>query len=194
MAMREEVNEFLRSLSLFDMSLNQFLIRVVFAAILIIIGIILGKLVNKGIKKLIDKARVKEKTSESFFDLLGWVIQASIYIIFINIALTQLGIPQLTDWLTSILIIIPAFVGALILIGLGFAVAVYLKGIVEDSKIVGWKVLSIVFFYFILFIAIIYAIKTAFVSLDKQFVNTLIIILTAVISAAVAYYHIKKEK
>jgi len=194
MALGEEVRDFLRNLTLFDMSLNQFIIRIIFAIILIVVGIIVAKLVKKGIKKILEQVKVKEKAGGSFFNLLIWVIQASIWILFINLALTQLNIPQLTNWLTNILIIIPAFVGALILIGAGFAVAVYLRSVVEDSDVIGWRVLSMIMFYFVLLVTLIYALKSALISIDNQVSNIIIIILTAIIGAGVAYYHIKDSR
>lgn len=189
MALGSEVIFYLRNLTLFNMTLNEFLVRVIVVIVIIAVGIVLGKLIGKAIRKILAQARIREKSSESFFNLLVWVIEISIYILFINIALPLLSIPVLTSWLTNVLVIIPAFVGALILIGIGFAVAVYLRSIVEESGVVGKNILSRIFFYFVIYISLIYAVKTAFIIIDKQIVNYAIIILTATIGAGVAYYH-----
>ncbi len=193
MALGSEVIFYLRNITLFNMTLNEFLVRIIVAVILLIIGVFLGKLIGKAIRKILSQVKIREKSSESFFNLLVWVIEISIYILFINIALNLLSIPILTKWLTNVLIIIPAFVGALILIGLGFAVAVYLKSIIEESNVVGWRILSMMFFYFVIYISMIYAVKTALITIDKQVVNYMIMILTAIIGAGVAYYHAKKK-
>jgi len=193
MVLGNEVVAYLKNLTLFNMTLNQFIVRIIFAAILIFIGVILGKFVRKATTKLLRQIKIKERAGGSFFNLLVWVIQVSIYILFFNLALAQLNIPALTNWLISVLIIIPACVGALILIGLGFAVAVYLRGIVEDSDVIGWRVLSMILFYFVIYISIIYAFKSALISIDAQVSNSIIIILTAIVGAGVAYYHVSNR-
>ena len=171
---------------------DSFLVNIFFAAILFLVGIILGKLVGFLLKKALEKARI-EKTKHGFFELFVVVIKWSIYIIFITLALEQLGIPEFTSWLTSILVVIPALVGALILIGVGFAIASYLKEVIEDSKIEGWKTLSIIFYFFILYVFMVFAFKTAFISFDKNTVNILVIILSTITAAAVAYWYIKQK-
>ena len=174
--------------------INLFLINFIIAAILIVVGLFLGKFIKLIIKKAIDKAGVERTTKKSFIELFLTVIKWSVYILFFSLALDQLGIPQLTNWLTAILVVIPALVGALLLIGVGFAIAVYLKDLVEESKLVGWEMLSNIVFYFILYVFMIFALKTALISQDKSTVNMIIIILTAVISAAVALSYVLKKR
>lgn len=172
--------------------INIFIINLILAAILIIMGIFLGKFIKFILRKIIEKAEVMKTTKKSFINLFLTIIKWSVYILFIILALDQLGIPQLTKWLTSTLVVIPALVGALFLIGIGFAIAVYLRDLIEESKILGWKVLSTILFYFVLYVFIIFALKTVLIGQDKATVNIIILILTAVISAAVAYSHVKK--
>jgi len=174
--------------------INLFIINLILAIILIGIGIFSGKFVKFVLKKIIEKAGIEKTTRKSFIELFLAVVKLSIYLLFISLALDQLGIPQLTSWLTSILVVIPALVGALILIAVGFAIAVYLRDLIEESNILGWEILSMILFYFVIYIFIIFALKTALISQDKSTVNTIIVILTAVISAAVAYSHIKTPK
>jgi len=173
--------------------INVFLINLALAVILIIIGIFLGKFVGFIIKKGIEKAGIERATRKSFVELFLTVVKWSIYLLFISLALDQLGIPQLTDWLSSIIVVIPALVGSIILIAIGFAVAVYLRDIIEESHVIGWQILSMIFFYFILYVFMVFSIKTALISQDKATVNTIVIILTAVVSAAVAWWHVKKK-
>ncbi len=174
--------------------INLFIINLILAAVLIIVGIFLGKFVKFIIRKGIEKAGVERTTKKSFIELFLTVIKWSIYILFISLALDQLGIPQLTSWLTSTLVVIPALVGALILIGMGFAIAIYLRDLIEESNIIGWQVLSTIFFYFVLYVFMIFAIKTVLIGQDKETVNIIIIILTAVVGAAVAYWHVREKK
>jgi len=173
--------------------INLFLINLVIAIILLGIGIFLGKFVKFVFKKTLEKSGVERTTKKSFIELFLTVIKWSIYLLFLSLALDQLGIPQLTKWLTSILVVIPAIVGALLLISLGFGIAVYLKSLVEESEIEGWKILANIMFYFSIYIFSIFAIKTALISQDKSTVNMIVLILTAIITAAIAYYHVKKK-
>jgi len=163
------------------------------ALVIIILGILLGKIISLGLKKISQKLELNKYVRGSFIDLFLVVIKWSIYIIFINIGLNQLGIPTLTNFFTNILIVIPAFIGALALLAIGFAIAVYLRGVIEDSEITGWDLLSKMIFYFVLYIFGIYSIKLALISFDETMTNYLILILTAVITAVVGYLFVKKE-
>lgn len=174
-------------------SFDVFIVNLVFAAALLIAGIILGKFVKFISRKLIEQAGIGKTAKRNFIEFFLTIIKWSIYILFFALALDILDIPQLTNWLTSILVVIPALVGATILISVGFAIAVYLRDLISETQILDSKVLGVILFYFILYIFVVFAIKTALISQDKQTVNLIIIILTAVVSAAVAYWHIKKR-
>jgi len=173
---------------------NLFIVNLIAAVALLAVGIVLGKVAGFILKRVLEKAEAEKTAKKSFVNLLLTVIKWSIYILFAIIALDQLAIPQLTSWLTSVLIIIPALVGALLLIGVGFAIAVYLKDIVEESKVLNWQILSNILFYFVLYVFLVFALKTALISQDKQTVNIIIIIFTGLVSAATAYKIISSEK
>jgi len=131
---------------------------------------------------------------KSFVSLFISIVKWSIYILFLNFALVQLGIPQFTEWLTAILVVIPAIVGALVLIGVGFSVASYLKEIIQDSRVSGWEILSQILFVFVNYIFIVFAFKTALMSLDARIVNYLVLILTGAAGLTVALYYFKKKR
>src|SRR3989344_719114 len=175
-------------------NINTFLINLIFAIILLVIGIVFGKVVRYILKKLIDKIGTERISRKSFIDLLFTVIAWSIYLLFISLALKQLKIPALTTWLTSILLFIPALVSSLILISIGFALAVYLRDLIEESEILGWKVLSNLLFYFVLYIFVVYSLKISLISLEPLISNIIILLFTLIGGSAVAYAIIKKEK
>ncbi|MEK6820764.1 MAG: hypothetical protein AABX71_03570, partial [Nanoarchaeota archaeon] len=172
---------------------NQFIINIIVAAALIVIGIILGKTVKFLLKKSFDKARIEKVVKYGFIELFLAVIKWAIYIIFINLALIKLNIPQFTSWLTNILVVIPALVGALILIAAGFAIATYLKDLIEESRVEGWKILSRLFFFFVLYVFMVFAFKTALISIDKDTVNLLVVILSTISAAAIAWWYSKQK-
>lgn len=165
--------------------------NIILAVALIFIGFFLGKIVYSIIKKSLEKLTFQKKATSSFIELFLTVVKWAIYIFFLNLALEQLGIPELTGWLTNILIVIPALVAGLVLIAAGFAIAAYLKDIIENSSLIYGKILSTILFYFVLYVFSVFALKTALISLDSMIVNIILIILTGVVSAGIAYWHIR---
>ena len=104
-----------------------------------------------------------------------------------------MDIPVFTNVLTSALITVPAFVGAIVLIGIGFAVAIYLRNVLVDSKVDEWKTLSQYLYYFVLYVFGAYAINLALVSFDKIVRNWIVIALTTILVGALTYVIVKKE-
>lgn len=173
--------------------LNQLLLKIIFAVALFTVGLILGKVVGYVLRKIASKLELNKKIRGSFIGLFVFVIEWSIYITFLVIALNQLEIPTITYFITSILIVIPAFTGSLILIVVGYALAFYLKEVIKSSEVKGWQLISKIIFYFVLYVFGIYALKTALISFDEQTTNILIIILTAIISAAAGWIFVKEH-
>ncbi len=173
---------------------NIFLINLIFAIILLVIGIVLGKVVRYILKKIIEKVGSEKISRKSFIGLFVTVVSWSIYLLFITIALNQLKMPSLTNWLTGTLLFIPALVSSLILISIGFALAAYLRDLIEESDILGWKVLSNLLFYFVLYIFIVYSLKISLISFEPLISNIIILLFTLISGSAVAYSIIKKEK
>jgi len=173
--------------------INISIIRILLFLILISLGILLGRIGKKLLKKGALKAGLDKVMKASFIELIFTVVQWTIYIVFLNLALDALKIPALTGWIVSSLKIVPAIVGSLFLIIIGFAIATYLKNIVKESKIDSWQVLSNTLFYFIFYIFIILAIKMALLSFDSATVDAIIVVLTAIVALALAYWHVRKQ-
>lgn len=179
--------------SLENIDINQLILRGIISIAIIVFGVFLGKIITLGLKNLSEKLELDKKIRGSFIDLFLVIIRWSIYIIFLSLGLNQLEIPSLTNFFTNILITIPALTGALILIIIGFAIAYYLREIIKNSQVKGGQLISQVVFYFIIYIFGVYTIKTALISLDEATTNWIIIILTAVMSTAIAFVFAKKE-
>lgn len=165
-----------------------FVYNIIQAILIIVVGFIVGRIVKFLFSKLADKAGLRNTIKPSFVDLFLAVIKWTIYIFFLEIAFEQLEVPQISEMIRIVLLAIPAIVGALFLIAIGFVIASYLKDIIEESRIINWQILSNLVFYFILYIFSIFAVKTALHSLDTSMTNIIIVILTAVISVTVAFY------
>lgn len=168
--------------------------NIVIALILIIIGIGIGRISYILLSKLISKFNIKNKIRESFLRLFLTIIEWSIYIIFIDLALKQLNVPLVTGIITKVIIVIPAITSALLLIAVGVGIAFYLREVIEDSEILGWKMISMYFFYFVIYVCGVYSLKIALISVEPLFVNILTAILTLVISISLAYYHLRISK
>ena len=174
---------------------SEFFANLLIAIILIVIGIILGKIVKFGLRKGLEKIKIEKILKPSFVDLFLVIIKWSIYILFIDLALIQLEIPTITSWLTTILTVIPSLVGALIIISVGFAIGSYLKNVITESKIRDWQILSQIFFYFVMYIFIIFAFRTALISVrDTSLINALLIVFTALGGIVLIIYYLKGKK
>ena len=172
---------------------NLLILRLMLSIGIILLGVIAGKLVNLGLKRLFRRAELEKRIKSGILDLFRAIVRWSIYTVFFIWGLTQLGTNTLTQAIMSILIIIPTFVGALILIITGFSIAYFLKRIIRESGIKGVEILSEAIFYFVVYISGIYAIKIALVSMGEQTTNYIVLILTAVFGTIGAYFLIKKQ-
>ena len=188
-----KIGEIINDTGLFGNVDTKILLPKIFISIgIILIGIVLGKFISIGLKKLSAKIEFEKKVKKNMIDLFLIVVRWSVYIIFFSFGLNYLNISNLTKNITNVLITIPTFVGALILIIFGFSVAYFLKRIILNTEINGVTIVSEVVFYFVVYISGVYAVKTALISLGEQATNYLIMILTAVFAGAGAYHLIKK--
>ena len=173
--------------------IRSFTITLLFSIAIIVIGVFLGRLLNFGLKKLAQKLELSKTIRGSFIDLFLVIIRWSIYIIFINLALTQLEIPALTNFFSAILITIPALTGALILIVIGFSIAHYLKRIIANSEVKAPELFSQSVFYFLLYMFGVYSLKTALITFEIGLTNNVILIFTVAFFLTIAYKTAKKD-
>ena len=170
-----------------------FLLDIFLAAALLLSGVFLGKVVGYFLSRIVKATDIEKEVSPSFVRLIITVIKWSIYIIFVNLALSKFSIEGLSDIISDILIVVPALTVALVLIGIGFIVAIYLREVIEDSEITGWKMLSEYIYYFVLYVFGVYSINLALISIDSLTRNILIVVLTVIIGGTIAFSKIKNE-
>jgi flagellar biosynthesis protein FlhB len=173
---------------------NMVFFNILAGMIILIFGIVIAQIFINILRKFIKRNDVDKLINKSALHLFSGVLRWSIYILFLNLALIKLNVPELNSWLIPVLSMIPALVGALILIAIGFFMALYLRDIIEDSKIEEAKMLSKIVFYFIIYVFVIFAFKTAMINQDKSTINIIIIILTAVSASGVTYHYAKKKE
>ena len=81
------------------------------------------------------------------------------------------------------------------LLSVGFAIGSYLKNVITESKIRDWQILSQIFFYFVMYIFIIFAFRTALISVrDTSLINALLIVFTALGGIVLIIYYLKGKK
>jgi hypothetical protein len=173
---------------------NMLFFNILISILILIFGILLAHILISILRKFIKRNGVDKLVHRSAVHLFATVLRWSIYILFLNLALMKLNIAELNEWIIPILSMIPALVGALILIVLGFLMALYLRDIIEDSKIEDSKILSKIVFYFIIYVFVIFAFKTAMVNQDKTTMNIIIIILTTISASGITYHYARKKE
>ncbi len=177
-----------------EVSTHELVLRGLSSLGIILFGFLLGRLVNWSLDRISKKLELHKHIKKGFIDLTLFIIRWSIYITFINLALNHLEIPQVTDFVSTVLITIPAFAAGLLLLILGLALAFYLKKIIQISEEgAAWNFISQVVFYFVLMIVGIYALKTALLPLENIVRNSIIISSVVIYSAGIVYYLTKKQ-
>lgn len=176
-----------------QITVNQLALRGFFAFAIILLGVVVGKLIDLVFRKIIQKVEVNKHIRNSFIELFLLVIRWTIYITFINFGLNQLEIPVISDFFSSILITIPAFTGALLLLVIGVGLAYYLRKITQSAEAKGGDLIADLLFYFVIFIFGTYALWLALIPMDPVTTNAIIVSVIALSAAGVIYYQTKKE-
>lgn len=176
-----------------DILSNSDLLKIIFAVSILILGIFLGKIVTYLLNKIIEKTEFNKRIRPSFIELIITLVRWSIYLVFISISLSRLDIPNITDFLSNILLTIPFFLGSIILVVFGFVIGNYLKGIIRESNLDGGDFLAQYLFYFVIFISGIYALKIALFSFKESVSNYLLLIITTGFIVGVTWKFLKNK-
>jgi len=176
-----------------ELKLNELLINSVLAILILIAGILIGKLVSYILAKIFKQLEVKKHIRGSFLDLIAAVVRWAIYLIFLHFALEQLGMPVVSNLFGNVLITIPAFIASLVILTLGFAIALYLRNVIEDAEIKGWDLISKAFFYFVLYVFGAYVLRIALIPLGPELANWIIVALTLAIPITFAILISKRK-
>jgi hypothetical protein len=158
--------------------------NIITALSLILLGLFFGKFSKWFLKKTVINGLklellVKGGIIETFLTSIKWVI----YVVFLRQAFTVLQIPILSDFLSTALGIIQGLAASIVILVVGYGVALYLKKSVE--KIAGWQLLGGILFLFVIYISLAVALRSAFGS--EKLANNVILIITAAGAAAIAW-------
>jgi hypothetical protein len=157
---------------------------IITALALIALGLFIGKFSKWFLKKtLISGLKlelwIKKDLTETVLTSIKWVI----YVVFLRQAFVVLKIPILSEYLSTVLGIIQGLAASIVILVVGYGVALYLKRSIE--KIAGWQLLGSILFLFILYISLTVAVRSAFGS--EKLASNVILIITAAGASALAW-------
>ena len=179
--------------------------KIVTALVILVVGMIAAKVVRNIIKKVLVKAKV-DKLGDNLNNIdvinkanmeikLSTVFSKAIYYFIMLIVLilssTALGMPEVTQLISDILIFIPNVLVALIILILGTLLADTIKNIVltalKSLGVPSAKMIATVLFYFLFINVILIALKQAKVQTDFLAQNISIIIAGIAAAFAIGY-------
>ena len=170
------------------------IVSILLAMLLMVVGVFLGKFVKYILRKLVEKAEVNKFIRHHFLTIGLTIVKWSIYLLFFTFAIDVLPFPSLTETLAKFIVVIPALTAGLILIFVGFALANYIRDIIEDSEMQGYKLVSQYIFYFIIYIFGIYTLRISLVSIEEITSRTILILYSVLFGAMILVHQIKGKK
>jgi len=164
------IQDFLQSLWIWLVSLAERFIPnyilpnlqiIVQVVILLIVAYIVGKIVKAVTVKILSVVGFKRMTTRSWaesvlkvtgyrgsiVELIGDLVKWFVYIVFLGIIIQIIGLPGVADWFTQVAVFMPRFIGAIVIIVIGFIVADFFGKVFEEAgkKFLGEEVLSRLF-------------------------------------------------
>ncbi len=116
--------------------------------ILLLLAYVVGKVVKLITVKLLNVVGLRRVTSRSWaesilkvtgyrgsiVELIGDLVKWLIYILFIAVIIQSIGLPGVADIFTSVAAFIPRFIGAILIIAIGFIIADFFGKIFEEAS------------------------------------------------------------
>lgn len=158
------------------------------AVIILLIGWIVGKVLGKVTKEILKKLKADRyfKFGRGFeiSNIFGLIISWIFYLVFIQAAVSALGIPTLEVFVGQILAFVPGILEGMIVILVGYILAKYVQGQVIATKAEYSEFIGRVIFFFTIIIAISLALP--FVGIDPSLINNIILILVGSVGIGIA--------
>jgi uncharacterized membrane protein len=158
--------------------------------IILIIGFVVGKVVGKISKEVLVRIKLdnyiseKEKFKLQISDLGSLIAKWVIYIWFIQLGVTALGIAELTALTASAVDFLFGAVGAVVIILVGYIFAYFVKEKVVHSKTFYGDIVGNLIFFLVIYVSV--ALALPFVKIDPTLVNWLLIVIVASLGLGVA--------
>jgi len=154
--------------------------NVIAAIIIVLVGFVIGKLVGTALEEILMRTKIDNyvkvkkaefKISHIFTLVVKWVI----YLVFIQQAAAALQIGVISAFVGEIVGFVPSVLTAMVVVAAGYAVGRYLEELINDTDFVYRHLMSRVFFFMIIYIAIALALPK--VGLDAALVNNILLII-----------------
>ncbi|WP_255169837.1 mechanosensitive ion channel family protein [Natrononativus amylolyticus] len=123
-----------------------FLPRLVGALVILLIGWIIGRLAGRAVRRIADGVeldrmvletplgRILGGTERAVSSAFGKLAKWFVYALAILAAANALAIPMLSEWISTAVSYLPAFIAGLLVIVLGFVVADFIGDIIERTR------------------------------------------------------------
>lgn len=169
---------------------RQFLPKLFFAVVLLVVGYIIGRVTFSVIRRVLEHTQVDEyfeeeghlelQLSHLFAELGKWLV----YLAFLNQAVSVLNARELTLLMNQIMQWIPGVVGAVAVFLAGYGIAIYTKDHIVGAETFYADLLGKTIFFFVLYIAVSTALPLA--GIQAQLLNWILLIIVASVGLAFA--------
>jgi len=120
---------------------------IIYVVLLLVVAYISGKIIKTIAVKLLNVIGLRKITSKSWaesilkvtgyrgsiVELIGDLVKWLVYILFLAVIIQTLGLPGVADIFTSVAVFIPRFIGAILIIAIGFIIADFFGKIFEEA-------------------------------------------------------------
>jgi hypothetical protein len=196
MAMSQYISTIKESLTTWGFDVAVFLPNLALAIILVIFGIFVGKFVKWLLSKILIKGfKLDNIFKYGFIDTSLIAVKWVIYLLFLQLAFVTLKLPILSEYLYRGLGIIPGVLGAVVIVIVGYAIAVFLNNGFAKAEKDEARLLGNILFIFVTYISLTLALMTAFGSVKDVTSNTILIITALAVAGFIWTFkgHLKKK-
>lgn len=164
--------------------------HVIAAAIALLVGLVVGKIVGRIVREIVVRSKIddwiasEDHVKFKISHLLDLVTRWIIYFVFIRQASIFLGVAAISEFVNSIINVIPSLLEGSLLIVVGYAIAVYVKDKIISSKTVYSDLTGKLIFFFVVYVSI--ALALPFVGIDPSLINNILLVIVGSVGLGVA--------
>lgn len=162
----------------------------VYALIILVIGYIIGRLVGVVVEKALIRLHVDEYVTEhehlslKLSSVFGVIAKWSVYLITMQVFAGVLEVPVIIGIVGSVVEFIPRVVGAIVVLVVSYAVAIYAKEDILGSKELYSNIVGKILFFLIVYIGI--ATSLPLLGVDPFLINSILLLIVGAFSIGIA--------
>ena len=179
-ALEEALSAFVSGIS---QQLPVVLSQIIAAAITILVGLVVGKVVGRLVREVVVRSKIDDWISSEdhvqfkISGILDLVARWILYFVFLRQAAIFLGVAAISEFVNSIINLIPNLLEGSLIIIIGYAIAIYMKDRIISSKSVYSDLIGKLIFFFIIYISV--ALALPFVGINPSLINNILLIIAA---------------